>query len=101
MNRVTLKLAPGLPTLLSRAVVVFGALLCSLAMAQTAKKPAPSSQAVGPYKDFKGVIKLDIRDSKADWGPFTPKKAPAGAPTFSSSSTTTPVSPPGRRSAAG
>ena len=35
---------------------------------------------MGPYKDFKGTIKLDIRDSKADWGPFTPKKAPAGAP---------------------
>jgi len=38
------------------------------------------TQNVGPYKDFKGVIKLDIRDSTADWGPFTPKKAPAGAP---------------------
>jgi arylsulfatase len=35
---------------------------------------------VGPYKDFKGTIKLDVRDSKPDWGPFTPKKAPAGAP---------------------
>ena len=34
-------------------------------------------QAVGPYKDFKGTIELDVRDSKADWGPFTPKKAPA------------------------
>ena len=39
-----------------------------------------ADQAVGPYKDFKGTIKLDIRDSKADWEPFTPKKAPAGAP---------------------
>jgi hypothetical protein len=37
-------------------------------------------QAVGPYKDFKGIIKLDVRDSVADWGPFTPKKAPQGAP---------------------
>jgi hypothetical protein len=35
---------------------------------------------VGPYTDFKGTLKLDIRDSKADWGPFTPKKAPASAP---------------------
>jgi arylsulfatase len=34
----------------------------------------------GPPKGFKGVMKLDIRDSKPDWGPFTPKKAPAGAP---------------------
>jgi arylsulfatase len=29
---------------------------------------------------FKGDIKLDIRDSKADWGPYTPKKAPKDAP---------------------
>jgi len=38
------------------------------------------SQPVGPYKDFKGVIKTDIRDSTPDWGPFTPRKAPEGAP---------------------
>lgn len=31
-------------------------------------------------KPFKGVIKLDVRDSVADWGPYTPTKAPAGAP---------------------
>lgn len=31
-------------------------------------------------KTFKGVIKLDVRDSKPDWGPYTPTKAPAGAP---------------------
>ena len=29
---------------------------------------------------FKGVIKLDIRDSKADWTPFELKRAPEGAP---------------------
>ena len=28
------------------------------------------------------VIKLDVRESKADWAPYTPKKAPAGAPNF-------------------
>ena len=31
-------------------------------------------------KPFKGVIKLDVRDSVADWGPYTPTKAPEGAP---------------------
>jgi arylsulfatase len=31
-------------------------------------------------KEFKGVIKLDIRDSKADWEPFLPPRAPEGAP---------------------
>src|SRR5262245_11642352 len=29
---------------------------------------------------FKGVIKLDVRDSKPDWTPYTLKNAPAGAP---------------------
>ena len=31
-------------------------------------------------KTFKGVIDLDIRKSTPDWGPFTPTRAPAGAP---------------------
>lgn len=30
--------------------------------------------------EFKGVIKLDVRDSKSDWAPYELKKAPAGAP---------------------
>jgi arylsulfatase len=42
------------------------------------KKPADVTPK--PPADFKGVIKLDIRDSKADWAPFTPKAAPKGAP---------------------
>src|SRR5262252_2326262 len=29
---------------------------------------------------FKGVIKLDVRDSKADWTPYELKRAPQGAP---------------------
>ena len=29
---------------------------------------------------FKGDIKLDVRDSKADWAPYIRKKAPAGSP---------------------
>jgi len=31
-------------------------------------------------KPFKGVIKLDIRDSVPDWEPYTPRRAPEGAP---------------------
>ncbi len=31
-------------------------------------------------KPFKGVIKLDVRDSVADWEPYLPTKAPEGAP---------------------
>lgn len=33
-----------------------------------------------PPADFKGKIELDIRNSKQDWKPFTPKAAPEGAP---------------------
>ena len=29
---------------------------------------------------FNGVIKLDVRDSVPDWGPYPLKKAPEGAP---------------------
>src|SRR5262245_23425615 len=31
-------------------------------------------------KEFKGTIKLDVRDSKQDWVPYEQPKAPAGAP---------------------
>src|SRR5215813_10521230 len=39
--------------------------------------PAQSSQP-----EFKGKISLDVRDSTPDWGPYTPKHAPEGAPNF-------------------
>ncbi|KHJ55210.1 arylsulfatase [Aureimonas altamirensis] len=31
-------------------------------------------------KPFKGIIKLDVRDSTPDWEPYIPNKAPEGAP---------------------
>jgi len=31
-------------------------------------------------KPFEGVVNVDIRDSKPDWAPFEPAKAPDGAP---------------------
>jgi arylsulfatase len=31
-------------------------------------------------KEFKGIVKLDVRESTPDWGPFMPKKAPEGSP---------------------
>ena len=34
----------------------------------------------GSKKEFKGVIKLDVRESTPDWEPFTLKKAPEGSP---------------------
>ena len=42
--------------------------------------PASEFQQPAAPADFKGTIKLDVRDSMPDWGPFTPKKAPEGAP---------------------
>jgi arylsulfatase len=33
-----------------------------------------------PKKPFKGIIKLDVRDSVADWTPYLPAKAPPGSP---------------------
>jgi arylsulfatase len=54
--------------------------VCVVAIAAVARPAFAEDQAVGPYTDFKGTINLDVRDSKADWGPFTPKKPPAGAP---------------------
>ena len=64
---------------------VFGGLLSVALLAALGTLPSPAAvaqqdQAVGPYKDFKGTIKLDVRDSVPDWGPFTPKRAPEGAP---------------------
>jgi arylsulfatase len=52
------------------------------------KSPQPGvpdqNQLVNPVipPGFNGVIKLDVRDSKQDWTPYTPKKAPTGAPNF-------------------
>ena len=41
------------------------------------QKEAPASSDKIP---FKGVVKLDVRESVPDWAPFIPKKAPADAP---------------------
>src|SRR5512143_2228480 len=46
------------------------------ALAAGAQQAAPTTEP----PPFKGVIKLDVRDSTPDWTPYTPKKAPAGAP---------------------
>jgi LysM repeat protein len=35
-------------------------------------------------RGFKGKIELDVRDSKPDWKPFIPKKAPEDAPNIES-----------------
>ncbi|HTX89261.1 MAG TPA: arylsulfatase [Bacteroidales bacterium] len=47
----------------------------SLAGLTACQHPAKESE-----NKFNGVIKLDIRDSKEDWAPYTPKKPPKNAP---------------------
>lgn len=47
-------------------------------MSQQASAQADPQQVT--KETFKGKISLDVRDSKEDWGPYTPKKAPDGAP---------------------
>ncbi len=64
---------------LKNTIRLFSALflLFALGGCQPAEKPAEQqSDASG----FKGKIALDIRDSKEDWTPYTPKSAPEGAP---------------------
>jgi arylsulfatase len=53
---------------------VVGYVACSR---QTSEPTGPAALAA-----FKGTMKLDVRDSKPDWAPYSPKKAPAGAPNF-------------------
>ena len=48
--------------------------------ASTALISAGGTAQAADKEPFKGVIKLDVRDSTPDWGPYTPKKAPAGSP---------------------
>ena len=48
----------------------------------SACQPLPSKDqqsGVNP-PEFNGKISLDVRDSEPDWAPFTPKRAPEGAP---------------------
>jgi arylsulfatase len=48
---------------------------------EAATQTAPATTPALPAKpEFNGVVKLDVRDSKPDWTPYIPKKAPEGAP---------------------
>jgi arylsulfatase len=60
-------------------ILVLGLSLAVTACTRQPSTPQTSAQATA---GFNGVMKLDVRDSKPDWTPFTPKKAPAGAPNF-------------------
>jgi arylsulfatase len=71
----------------NRISLIVASLACTFsigAWAQASSFPPASGAPTGPAAatGFKGTIKLDVRDSKEDWAPFTPRKAPAGAPNF-------------------
>lgn len=51
-----------------------------LAMAGTTKTFSQSDPRQVRKENFKGVIELDVRDSKPDWNPYSLKTAPEGAP---------------------
>ncbi len=56
--------------------------IMSVLMGSSCAVPASAKDTtISDYeKAFKGVIKLDVRDSVPDWKPYTPKRAPQGAP---------------------
>ena len=66
-----------------RGAVSVLSLMMGIAFGACAQQPAASAAASGTSTNgFKGTINLDVRNSVADWTPYTPKKAPEGAPNF-------------------
>jgi arylsulfatase len=64
-------------------VAVLGAAFAGCTQAQAPAPAGNATQTAAKAPDgFKGTIKLDVRDSKQDWTPYMPKKAPDGAPNF-------------------
>ena len=57
----------------------FTLLLC-LSLGLTLKSNAQADPQQVTKETFHGKIALDIRDSKSDWTPYLPKKAPKGSP---------------------
>ncbi len=56
-------------------------MIIGIGLTQSCSPPSkPAATQASDDSGFKGVIKLDVRDSEADWAPFTPKSAPEGAP---------------------
>jgi arylsulfatase A-like enzyme len=64
-------------TLLRKAIPV---LLLGVLAGASQKVYAQADPRKVREETFHGVIKTDVRDSKADWEPYTPKKAPEGSP---------------------
>ena len=80
---------------MTRRTANFGLVFATLLLVTSCDRQLPAAAAASPQQaarspdqpppapdGFKGTIKLDIRDSVADWTPYTPKRAPEGAPNF-------------------
>jgi arylsulfatase len=61
-------------------ISIFLVIAAGALVALTAWRQEPPKITVPP--GFKGKIALDVRDSKEDWTPYLPPKAPAGSPNF-------------------
>ncbi len=64
-----------------RKFIFFFALAIPIALISGCRQTAPKEKtATASNKEFKGVIKLDVRESTPDWTPYMRKKAPEGSP---------------------
>jgi len=63
---------------ITKVATALGLTLGAAGTLTAGEQQSTSTPTVPP--DYKGVIKLDVRDSTPDWGPFIPKRAPAGSP---------------------
>jgi len=79
--KVTVCLALGLVVLLPLSTSAQSGASPAAQNAPAAPPPQAAAKAAS-FPGFQGVINLDVRDSKPDWTPFVPKKAPEGAPNF-------------------
>lgn len=64
----------------TRLYQVWSLLLIIVTILGCTQQPPKTETATHAGSEFKGEIKLDVRDSKPDWEPYIRKKAPEGSP---------------------
>jgi arylsulfatase len=74
--------SPAKPISISSAVIFLQSWLLAITPLAVSFAQDGSSADRTPRapRDFRGTIKLDVRDSTPDWAPFMPRSAPKGAP---------------------
>ena len=64
-----------------KRMILLSAIVVAIALISGCRQSEPKENlAAATGKEFKGVMKLDVRESTPDWEPYTPKKAPEGSP---------------------